>query len=55
MKCRAANIRDIYTLIEHGASAVAAGSYFVFHGKHRAVLIHYEIDKAKLRKLAERT
>lgn len=24
-----------------GASAVAAGSYFVFHGKHRAVLISY--------------
>jgi len=24
-----------------GASAVAAGSYFVFHGKHRAVLITY--------------
>jgi cyclase len=25
----------------HGASAVAAGSMFVFHGKHRAVLISY--------------
>jgi cyclase len=24
-----------------GASAVAAGSMFVFHGKHRAVLISY--------------
>jgi cyclase len=24
-----------------GASAVAAGSLFVFHGKHRAVLITY--------------
>jgi cyclase len=24
-----------------GASAVAAGSFFVFHGKHRAVLINY--------------
>jgi imidazole glycerol-phosphate synthase subunit HisF len=24
-----------------GASAVAAGSFFVFHGKHRAVLISY--------------
>jgi cyclase len=24
-----------------GASAVAAGSLFVFHGKHRAVLINY--------------
>ncbi len=26
---------------EAGASAVAAGSLFVFHGKHRAVLINY--------------
>jgi len=26
---------------ESGASAVAAGSMFVFHGKHRAVLINY--------------
>ena len=26
---------------ECGASAVAAGSMFVFHGKHRAVLISY--------------
>ena len=26
---------------EAGASAVAAGSMFVFHGKHRAVLISY--------------
>ncbi len=26
---------------EGGASAVAAGSLFVFHGKHRAVLINY--------------
>ncbi|MBV6493624.1 MAG: Imidazole glycerol phosphate synthase subunit HisF [Turneriella sp.] len=27
-----------------GASAVAAGSMFVFHGKHRAVLINYPKD-----------
>jgi cyclase len=26
---------------EGGASAVSAGSMFVFHGKHRAVLINY--------------
>ncbi len=35
---------------EGGASAVAAGSMFVFHGKHRAVLISYpsraELEKA---------
>jgi cyclase len=29
---------------EGGASAVAAGSMFVFHGKHRAVLISYPAD-----------
>jgi cyclase len=28
-------------VFEGGASAVAAGSMFVFHGKHRAVLINY--------------
>jgi cyclase len=28
-------------IIEGGASAVAAGSMFIFHGKHRAVLINY--------------
>jgi len=27
--------------IQHGASAVGAGSMFVFHGKHRAVLVTY--------------
>lgn len=31
-------------IIEGGASAVAAGSMFVFHGKHRAVLINYPSD-----------
>ena len=28
-------------VVDGGASAVAAGSLFVFHGKHRAVLITY--------------
>jgi len=27
--------------VDHGASAAAAGSMFVYHGKHRAVLITY--------------
>jgi cyclase len=31
-------------VVEAGASAVAAGSMFVFHGKHRAVLISYPKD-----------
>ena len=30
---------------EGGASAVAAGSMFVFHGKHRAVLINYNPEE----------
>jgi len=33
-----------------GVSAVAAGSLFVFHGKHRAVLITYP-DKSELKKI----
>lgn len=36
------SIEDIDKVInEGGASAAAAGSFFVFHGKHRAVLITY--------------
>jgi cyclase len=31
----------VSAMIEGGASAVAAGSMFVFHGKHRAILIKY--------------
>lgn len=34
-------LQHIREAIEAGASAVAAGSFFVFHGKHRAVLITY--------------
>jgi len=30
--------------VDHGASAVGAGSMFIFHGKHRAVLITYPED-----------
>lgn len=37
----ARNIDDFKLAIKHGASAVSAGSMFVFHGKHRAVLITY--------------
>jgi imidazole glycerol-phosphate synthase subunit HisF len=32
---------DIKAAVEAGASAVAAGAFFVFHGPHRAVLITY--------------
>jgi cyclase len=35
------NLNDIKTAVKAGASAVAAGAFFVFHGPHRAVLITY--------------
>jgi len=37
----AGTLRDLGGAVENGASAVAAGSMFVFYGKHRAVLINY--------------
>ncbi|MBN9117130.1 MAG: imidazole glycerol phosphate synthase subunit HisF [Pandoraea sp.] len=45
--------RDLAAALGAGASAAAAGSMFVFHGKHRAVLISYpspdEIDALRTR------
>lgn len=35
------SLNDIKLAVDAGASAVAAGSFFVFHGPHRAVLITY--------------
>ncbi|MER2511534.1 MAG: AglZ/HisF2 family acetamidino modification protein [Nitrosomonas ureae] len=37
----AGSLADIKAATDAGASAVAAGAYFVFHGPHRAVLITY--------------
>ena len=37
----ARSLDDIKKLVQSGASAVAAGAFFVFHGPHRAVLITY--------------
>lgn len=37
----ARNIQDFRIAVDAGASAVAAGAMFVFHGPHRAVLITY--------------
>ena len=34
-------IEDFLSATKAGASAVAAGSMFVFHGKYKAVLINY--------------
>ena len=36
-----ASLADIKAAVRAGASAVAAGAFFVFHGPHRAVLITY--------------
>jgi cyclase len=35
------SLADIKSAVEAGASAVAAGAFFVYHGRHRAVLITY--------------
>lgn len=37
----AGELRHFREAVDNGAAAVAAGSMFVFHGKHRAVLITY--------------
>jgi cyclase len=37
----AGQLQHFKEAVEYGASAVSAGSLFVFHGKHRAVLITY--------------
>jgi cyclase len=37
----AGKLEDFRIATENGASAVAAGSFFIFHGKRRAVLITY--------------
>ena len=37
------SLRDIKAAVDAGASAVAAGAFFVFHGPHRAVLITYPL------------
>lgn len=37
----AASVDDFYTAVSHGASAVAAGSMFVYQGKQKGILINY--------------
>lgn len=37
----ASSLNDLRSAVEHGASGVAAGSIFVYHGPHKAVLINY--------------
>ncbi len=48
----AASLNHIKEAIDNGASAVAAGSMFVFHGKHKAVLINYP-DRQSIKKIFE--
>ena len=48
------SLDDIQAAVKAGASAVAAGAFFVFHGPHRAVLITYPRYE-ELRELWERT
>lgn len=45
----ARNVTDFREAIQQGASACAAGSIFVFHGEHKAVLISYP-SQEKLKK-----
>lgn len=50
----ARDLADLGNAISHGASAAAAGSLFVFHGRLRAVLISYP-SRAELMKLMPST
>jgi cyclase len=48
----AGTIEDLSRALEAGAQSVSAGSMFVYHGKHRAVLINYpgpdEFDRTQM-------
>jgi len=46
----ASSVDDFHAAVNHGASAVAAGSFFIFRGPHKAVLISYP-SKNNLRDL----
>jgi cyclase len=50
----AGKVEHFAEAIERGASAVAAGSMFVFHGPHRAVLITYPERSVLTKRLAPR-
>jgi cyclase len=53
----AGSLSDFQSLIaRYGLIGAAAGSYFVFKGKYRAVLIQYvsEIDKAQINSALEK-
>lgn len=50
----ASSVDDFAQAVQHGASAVAAGSLFVFQRPHRAVLISYPSQKELKEKVFER-
>ena len=41
------DLHDLKLSFESGVRAVAVGSYFVFYGKHKAVLITYPSEQIK--------
>ena len=41
----AGNLKHLREAIDAGASAVGAGSLFIYHGPHKAVLINYPTYK----------
>ena len=41
------SMNDINKIFKSGAQALAVGSFFVFYGKHKAVLISYPSDEIK--------
>jgi len=41
------SFEDIKLSFDHGAKSVGVGSFFVFYGKHKAVLITYPTDEIK--------
>jgi cyclase len=50
----AGNTQDFAKAVDSGASAVSAGSMFVFQGKHRAVLINFPSPQELLKVLPSR-
>jgi cyclase len=51
----AGSLEDLAAVVGAGASAAAAGSLFVFHGRHRAVLITYPAYAVRANLFSEAT
>ena len=50
----AGSIKDLKSAVIHGASAVAAGSLFVYQGIHRGVLISYIKSELLMKELLKK-